>query len=396
MDIIEVLRSAIEAIKINKLRSVLTALGVIIGVSAVILLISISSGLQNYISSQFEKLGSNSIFVIPGKFRFTGGGPPRAINKLTFNLVDRLERQRDGLITEVLPIIQVDVTARYRNNSKITTMFGTKSSYFESAGLKPKVGRTFTERDNQAASRVTVIGASLTRDLFGGQESIGKTIEVSNKSFTVIGELEPQGNVGGFNLDDLVILPVNTARGLTSTNQLNSIIVRTTSTQTLPAAKKLVEKTLLKSLSEDDFSILTQEQLLSTVLQIIGVLTAALGGIAAISLIVGGVGISNIMLVSVTERTREIGLRKALGAKPADILYQFLAEAIILSFLGGAIGVLAGFLGSLVLSNFLQTHVPLWAVLLGFGFSTLVGVIFGVAPAIRAARLTPIEALRHE
>ena len=165
---------------------------------------------------------------------------------------------------------------------------------------------------------------------------------------------------------------------------------------TLTTLKKHIEKILSRTLSEDDYTILSQEQLLSSILQILSVLTAGLGGIAAISLIVGGVGISNIMLVSVTERTREIGLRKAVGAKPRDILQQFLAEAIILSVSGGTIGITLGFLGSLAISNFVQTAVPIWAVALGLGFSTLVGVIFGVAPAIRAARLEPIEALRHE
>ena len=218
----------------------------------------------------------------------------------------------------------------------------------------------------------------------------------SNKSFQVFGVLKPQGNVGGVDIDNQVIIPLKSARKLTGTDQVNSILVRSSSSTMVPQAKEAVERVLRRSLSEDNFSILTQEQLLSSVLQIIGVLTTALGGIAAISLVVGGVGISNIMLVSVTERTREIGLRKAVGAKPRDILKQFLIEAVILSFSGGLIGVGIGYVGSLILGQFLQTAVPLWAVLLGLGFSTSVGVIFGVFPALRASRLEPIVALRHE
>ena len=387
---------AIEAIKVNKLRSSLTALGVIIGVSAIILLISISSGLQRYVSGEFEKLGANSLFIVPGKFRFTGGGPPRAVNKITFKIAEAIEKEKGGVIGEVLPFLEIDVTANYRGKSKITTLFGTKTAYFDLAGIGVESGRIISEGDNTSARRVAVVGKTIASDLYGIEEPVGKKIQVSNKSFQVIGVLKPQGNVGGVDIDNQVIIPLKSARKLTGTDQVNSILVRSSSSTMVPQAKEAVERVLRRSLSEDDFSILTQEQLLSSVLQIIGVLTTALGGIAAISLVVGGVGISNIMLVSVTERTREIGLRKAVGAKPRDILKQFLIEAVILSFSGGLIGVGIGYVGSLILGQFLQTAVPLWAVLLGLGFSTSVGVIFGVFPALRASRLEPIVALRHE
>ena len=387
---------AIEAIKVNKLRSSLTALGVIIGVSAIILLISISSGLQRYVSGEFEKLGANSLFIVPGKFRFTGGGPPRAVNKITFKIAEAIEKEKGGVIGEVLPFLEIDVTANYRGKSKITTLFGTKTAYFDLAGIGVESGRIISEGDNTSARRVAVVGKTIASDLYGIEEPVGKKIQVSNKSFQVIGVLKPQGNVGGVDIDNQVIIPLKSARKLTGTDQVNSILVRSSSSTMVPQAKEAVERVLRRSLSEDDFSILTQEQLLSSVLQIIGVLTTALGGIAEISLVVGGVGISNIMLVSVTERTREIGLRKAVGAKPRDILKQFLIEAVILSFSGGLIGVGIGYVGSLILGQFLQTAVPLWAVLLGLGFSTSVGVIFGVFPALRASRLEPIVALRHE
>lgn len=397
MNPFEIITSAVEAIKINKLRSTLTALGVIIGVAAIILLISISAGLQNYISAEFEKLGTNSLFIIPGKLEGSfGGGPPRSVNKLTFRLVERLEREKNPAIVDVSPFVEIAVTARYRNESKVTTIAGSKESYFAQAQVKAKEGRLFTASENKTARRVTVIGSTIAKDLYKGANPIDKDISISGKNFRVIGILEARGSVGGVDADNYLYIPLNSARKLTGADQVNSVVVRTASTQVLPQAKEHVEKILNRSLSEDDYTILSQEQLLSTILQILGVLTAALGGIAAISLIVGGVGISNIMLVSVTERTREIGLRKAVGARPRDILQQFLAEAIILSVAGGAIGVLIGYLGSLAISNFIQTAVPFWAVVLGLGFSSAVGIIFGVAPAIRAARLEPIEALRHE
>ncbi len=397
MDILETIRLALEAIKINKLRSILTALGIIIGVASIVLLISIGTGLSNYVSGQFAKLGANAIFVLPGRVRVgPQGGPPRAINKITFDIADRLDREKGPYITEISPFVQLNVTASYRGQSKITTLGGAKSTYFTSSGIMAKAGRVYSERDDAAARKVVVIGKTLASDLFKSESPVGKTILLSKKPFSVIGVLEPQGNAGGVDIDNQALMPITTARKLTGTNQVNSILVRTVSTNEIAPAKAQVEKVLKRTLSEDDFTILTQEQLLSSILQILSVLTLALGGIAAISLVVGGVGISNIMLVSVTERTQEIGLRKAVGARPRDILGQFLVEAVILSVFGGVIGITLGFLGSLILSNFLKTAVPLWAVLLGIGFSSTVGIIFGVAPAIRASRLEPIEALRHE
>ena len=397
MNPVELFTISFEAIKTNKLRSVLTALGVIIGVASIILLISISAGLQGYITGQFEKLGANSLFIIPGKLEGSfGGGPPRSVNKLTFNLIEKLEREKSSAIVEVSPFIEIAITARFKNESKVSTLAGVKDSYFADSDIRTQKGRVFSERENDAARRVAVIGTTLARDLYKVDNPIEKNISISNKSFTVIGVLEPQGNVGGVDVDNQVLIPLNSARKLTGAEQVNSIQVKTTSTESIPAAREHIDKILKRTLSEDDYTILSQEQLLSSILQILGVLTAALGGIAAISLLVGGIGISNIMLVSVTERTREIGLRKAVGATNKAILSQFLTESVILSLGGGIVGVLIGYFGSLVLSNFLQTQVPLWAVLLGLGFSTLVGVVFGTFPAVRAARLEPIEALRHE
>ena len=395
MNIREIFRVSLQAIRANKLRSFLTALGVIIGVAAVILLISIGSGLQNYITRQFEGMGTNSLFIIPGKMEFSGAGT-QSINKLTFNLIDKLDKGKGRYITDISPFIEINITASYRNKSKVTRLLGTKSSYFQGFNIRAEKGRLFNEIDNKRARKVAVIGQTLAKDLYGVQNPIGKSISLSNKLFTIIGVLEKEGNVAGVDVDNQVAIPVQSGRILTGADQVNSVLVRVESLSAIPLARKQLERILLRTLSEDDFSILSQEQLLTSVLQIIGVLTLALGGIAAISLIVGGVGISNIMLVSVTERTREIGLRKAVGATPRDILYQFLTEAVILSLFGGLVGVIIGYAGSLVLSIYLQTAVPLWSVLLGLGFSTFVGIVFGVAPAIRASRLQPIEALRHE
>lgn len=397
MDLLEVLQTATESLKRNKLRSILTALGIIIGISSIILLISIGSGLQNFVSGQFEKLGANTIFLVPGKVQVgPQGGPPRSINKLTFSIVKQIENNKGTNITDVSPFIQTNVTTAFGPNSKITTLEGTKSDYFKQFEIFVENGRVFTDSDNKAARKVAVIGQTLARDLYKTQNPVGQNISISGKNFKVIGVLAKQGNVGGIDVDNQVLIPLESARKLVGANQVNSVLLRTTSTDTIEAAKAHVAKILNKSLSEDDYTMLSQEQLLSSITQILSVLTAGLGAIAAISLVVGGIGISNIMLVSVTERTREIGLRKAVGATSKNILYQFLTEAVILSLLGGVIGITLGYLGSLVIGQFLATTVPLWAVGLSLGFSTLIGIIFGVAPAIRAARLEPITALRYE
>lgn len=397
MDFLEVLQTAAESLKRNKLRSILTALGIIIGISSIILLISIGSGLQKFVSGQFEKLGANTIFLVPGKVQVgPQGGPPRSINKLTFAIVKQIENNKGTNITDVSPFIQTNVTTAFGSNSKISTLEGTKSDYFRQFEIFVENGRVFTDSDNKAARKVAVIGLTLAKDLYNTQNPVGQNISISGKNFKVIGVLAKQGNVGGIDVDNQVLIPLESARKLVGANQVNSVLLRTKSTDTIEAAKAHTAKILNKSLSEDDYTMLSQEQLLSSITQILSVLTAGLGAIAAISLVVGGIGISNIMLVSVTERTREIGLRKAVGATSKNILYQFLTEAIILSLLGGIIGITLGYLGSLLIGRFLATTVPLWAIGLSLGFSTIIGIIFGVAPAIRAARLEPITALRYE
>ena len=397
MQITEIFKLALEAIRVNKLRSALTSFGIIIGVAAIILLVSIGSGLQNYVTDQFKKLGANSIFILPGKVQIAaGGGPAQSVNKLTFALMNKLEQKKGTNIEKVLPFIEIFVTASNKNNSKVTRLVATYNDYFSISDIKTASGRIFTDSDEKSSRKVAVIGKSVAKDLYKNQSPIGKQLSLSKKPFTVIGVFEPQGSVAGVDVDNAVIIPLSSGRNLTGSDLVNQVLVRTTSTENISEAKKDIEKILLRTLSEDDFTIMTQEQLLSSILQILGVLTLALGGIAAISLVVGGVGISNIMLVSVTERTREIGLRKAVGARPSDILTQFLIEAVILSLVGGAIGLLIGATGSILISAYIKTSIPLWAIFLGVGFSSLVGIVFGVAPAIRASRLDPIVALRYE
>ena len=394
----EITKLAVRSLFRNKSRSILTMLGIIIGVSAVILLVSIGQGLQSYITQQFELLGSNLVVVLPGKVGSGGAltGPNIAGSKLTLTDVDKLSRL-GGAIQSVGAGIEMPSTVSYLGKSKYTTTLGLTAEYQKMRNLTTSEGRMISDSDNRAGKNVVNIGPGLVDSLFGGVNPIGKQVTVGGQKFQVVGVLSKIGS-GGFGVDvnSFVVLPITTAQKLFGMKSVQSIGVKVTDKDTIPSAITQVKKELGKRLKEDDFSVVDSSSLVATINQILGVVTIALGGIAAISLIVGGVGIMNIMLVSVTERTREIGLRKAVGAKPRDILVQFLIESVTLSVAGGGLGVLIGFLGSLVINQFITTTVTFWSVALAFGVSAVIGIIFGVAPAARASKLNPIDALKYE
>ncbi len=396
MDIFETIRSALNAILANRMRSFLTMLGIVIGVTSVILLIAVVSGLQTFITGQIQGLGSNLMFVMPG--RIGGARSPGGIqaNRLVYTDAVTL---RNGLKTEaeVSAAIQRNATLKFGNKlDKDVSIFGVEANYPKIITLEITKGRFFRESEQRAARRVAVIGRTVETNLFGEREVLGKTIDVAGLKYIVIGILAQRGSIFGVDLDNSIYVPFSTAERQFGLDRLNTIYITANRSDGVKTVQKKATDILKKRLSEDEFSVQTQEQTLSTISQITGVLTAALGGIAAISLIVGGIGIMNIMLVSVTERTREIGLRKAVGARPADIRNQFLIEAVILSGLGGIIGIILGVGFALIIGRFFTTTIPWWSIMLSFGFSMLVGVIFGVAPAIRAAKLNPIQALRYE
>lgn len=396
MDFLETTQSALTAIFANRMRSFLTVLGIVIGVTSVILLISLVSGLQTYITSQIEGLGSNLLFVIPG--RIGGARSPGGVqaNRLEFSDVSNLRDKLEGE-AEISAAIQRNATLKYGNKlDKGVAVFGVESNYPDIISLKITSGRFFRQSENQSARKVAVIGETVKENLFQGRESVGEIIDVAGIKYNVIGTLGPRGSIFGVDFDNSIYVPFSTAQKQFGIDRLNTIYISALNSDKVKIVQGKAINILKRRLSEDEFTVQSQEQALSTIGQITNVLTAALGGIAAISLIVGGIGIMNIMLVSVTERTREIGLRKAVGAKPSDIRNQFLIEAMTLSGVGGIIGIILGIMISLIIGRFFTTTVPIWSVALSFGFSMLVGVIFGVAPAIRAARLDPIEALRHE
>ena len=399
MDIIESFRTAFSALLRNKVRSALTMLGIIIGVSSVILLISLGAGLQKSITAQFEKLGTGTLYVVPGKFGEGGGlagGSGMSTNKFKFSDADRIKREINN-ISAVTPGIESITSVEYRGGKRKGVIFlAIDSSFFAIGDYNVKQGRFFTENENKNAKRVVIVGQTIVEKLMGGVNPLNKQISVRGKKYKIIGVLEKQGSIVGQDQDNMVILPAETANRQIGFDRPTWILVKASSNEIIPTVKKDIEKLLLNRLTDDDFTVLTQEESLNIAEQILGIVRVVFVGIAAISLVVGGIGISNIMFVSVTERTREIGLRKAVGATPGDIFIQFLIEAVTLSFAGGAIGLFLASIGTLAARLFMPAVVTPFAVILAISFSVAVGIIFGVVPALRASKLEPIEALRYE
>lgn len=400
MDFSEIFNLAIRSIRRNKTRSALTMLGIIIGVAAVILLVALGQGLQKYITGQFEELGTNLVIVMPGRVSIESGfshGPPNfAGSKLTIKHVSDLSRL-GGPIEDAGAGVETPAAVKYKGKSKYTTVAGITANYGKIRNLQVARGRGINNSDVDLARKVALLGKGIATALFGQSDPLDKEITIGQEKFRVIGILQQLGSGGiGFDVDSFVAVPVTSGQRLTGSENLMAITIKARSKEAVPEAIALIKRYFSKQLKEDDYSVLDQSNLLSTISSILGVLTAALGGIAAISLVVGGVGIMNIMLVSVTERTREIGLRKAIGAKPKDILTQFIIEAVVLSLLGGIIGILIGAGGAFVANKFFPAAVTFWSVALAFSVSAAVGIIFGVAPALKASRLNPIDALRYE
>lgn len=402
IDIKEIILLALKSLLRNKTRSILTMIGIIIGVSAVILLVSIGQGLQKYITDQFEQLGANMVVVVPGRVGRDGGnalagGPPNfSGSKLTIKDGDEIAKL-EGPIEGVGTGIENQSTVEFKGKSKYVTVGGMSAEYMKIRNLTVSKGRVILPTDVRASKNVIVLGESVIEALFGQGEVLGKEVTLGGQKFQVIGVLSRLGS-GGFGVDinNFVIIPVTSAQKVFGMKSIMVIGIKVESKDEIPEVINIVKRHLLKKYDDNDFSVVDQSSLVESINQILGVVTLALGGIAAISLVVGGVGIMNIMLVSVTERTREIGLRKAVGAKPNDILYQFLIEAVVLSLSGGMIGVLIGAIGSWGVSKFISTSISAWSVILAFGVSAAVGIIFGVAPAARASKLNPIEALKYE
>jgi putative ABC transport system permease protein len=345
------------------------------------------------------------LYVVPGNpFGENGGfGGEQSFIETTRPILkrryfDKILRDHRELISDGTATGVGVAEAKYKQTSKRVTLYGVMPSYENVQSTKAETGRWFTKTEETTADRVVLLGPGISEELFGQVDPINKSILLNGQSYVVLGITEEKGGgFGGPSFDNYVYLPLESLQKHFDVDLIDSFVVTVKSKDQIEATKVAIEQTLIdEKLKEDEFTVFDQTQLLETINNILGVLTTGLGGIAAISLVVGGIGIMNIMLVSVTERTREIGLRKALGATPRVILLQFLTEAALLSILGGAIGLLIAFLGALAIQGFFPAKITWQAVALAFGVSTLVGLIFGVAPARRASKLSPIEALRYE
>jgi putative ABC transport system permease protein len=398
---IDFLGVAMDSLRTNRMRSALTMLGVVIGVAAVILLVSLGEGTKEYVEEQFAGLGSNILIVTPGKIE-TKGGPPlvgSTQHKLTLD-DSRILEKKGYLFSGVAPVVFGTAEVRYRNRSRNVPVLGVTPEFSAVRNLHVEIGSFISEADVDARRRVCVIGRTVKRELFGNGNALGQTVKVAGTLFRVVGIMEAKGISLGIDIDDIAFLPVRTAQEIFDLDSLFEILVSVRNRNDIESGRELAVELLKRAHNRhEDFTVTNQAAMLSSLYTILDTLTYVLAGIAAISLLVGGIGIMNIMLVTVTERTNEIGIRKAVGARERDILLQFILESVTLSAAGGLCGVLAGLAGAgtlRLLAPKVPVSVPSWAVLLAFAFSAFVGVFFGVYPARKAASLNPIEALRYE
>ena len=407
---------ALKSLSANKLRSALTMLGIIIGVAAVIGLMSIGRGVETSITSTLEGLGTNAIYVIPSTPGATGfGGLTGSTPTLSVDDAEALaDPSRVRSVAAVAPVgsSYADVVAG--NESVTTTITGSTPAYMGASGYSLASGQFISDRNVSHRDSVVVLGDKTATDLFGEDDPVGQRVKIKGRRFTVIGVLEAKGGaMMGISQDELVLVPITTyhtrlftQRTSSGEDAVQTIIVQVASAEAIDGAIRDIEDVLrqrhrLAADDEDDFAVISQEEILSSVQQITGVMTLLLGAIAGISLLVGGIGIMNIMLVSVTERTREIGIRKAIGAKRRDILSQFLLEAAVISLVGSGIGIIAGWVIARLFSGFnigggaVTTVVSLDIIGLAISVAIFIGLVSGIYPALRAARLNPIDALHY-
>jgi len=412
------LKISLTALKANKSRSFLTMLGIIIGVGSVVMMMSLGGGAQNLILGQITSMGSSNIYVEPGSFDTKSSGfAQSALEEMsirTLKYEDALAIAKSSLVEEASPMVYGVARAIYRNEDMKITVIGVTPVAHQLDDWHAVSGRDIDDDDVKSMAKVVDLGYKIAENLFGEEDPIGKTIRIKKENFRVIGVMEERGTQMFQNFDEYAYIPLTTVQKLLlGIDHLNAIAVKAKSEQLVPSAIEDIRMILRErhniynpegDLSKDDFKVMSQVQAANMMSQITGALTAFLSSIAAIALIVGGIGIMNIMLVSVTERTREIGLRKAVGARNKDILRQFLIESVTLTIFGGIIGLIGGislsFLASIVLGRLIGSGwafvIPVGAIILSIVVAAGVGLVFGIYPARKASKLNPIEALRHE
>lgn len=403
MKINDILEETFFALTVNKMRSGLTILGIIIGIASVVAMVSIGQGAKNQIQGSIEGLGSNLLTILPGVVQ-----PGRGIVSSGRGAAKSLKNEDLDVISKVQGVDQLsaEVSSRFQvvsstGNNTNTTIDGVQPAFMTVRNVQLAEGSFITDEEIRSLGREAVLGGQVATDLFGEEDPLGKTIRINKINFKVVGVLQKKGGLGFSGPDDMVIIPMSTMQKVISGfDFLTGIYVSVTDKNMMSSVKDAITTALIEKhrVAEADFSIISQEDILGTLTTAITTFTIFLASIAGISLLVGGIGIMNMMLTTVTERTREIGLRKAIGATGSDISMQFLAESFVLTFLGGGVGIALGWLISFVVSRLfnISTQVSLLSIVLAFSVSAVIGIIFGYYPARRASKLNPIEALRYE
>lgn len=408
IDFKSTMRIAMNSLKVNKLRSALTSLGIIIGVSAVIIMLAIGTGASKKVQENMESMGSNILTIRSASIK-TGGVSMGMGSRPSLTLKDAAAIQKtiDG-VEAVAPVSNETKQIMYGNQNWSTTVYGTTPSYLYIKNYDVESGRSFTREDVKNSAKVALIGSTVATELFGDVNPVNKSLRIGNVPFKVLGVLKTKGSTGPFDEDDLIFIPITTAQkklfGIVFPGTVKMIVVKGTDADSLNDVEKEVENLLIfrhniGKNQTNDFEIRNSAEFQERMKSTVKTFAILLASIASVSLLVGGIGIMNIMLVSVTERTKEIGIRMAIGARASDIRWQFLIESFMLSMIGGLIGVATGILGAKAVEFFsdgMSVSISLFSIFLSLGFSGLVGIGFGYYPAYKASLLNPIDALRYE
>ena len=402
MQVKETIRSAWRSLASNRMRTALTALGMVIGVAAVVSVLAVGEGASSAVTDRIRSLGSNLLSVRPARGR-SGGVSSGNVETLV-----RADATALGVIEGIAATApEASTSAQIRSsggNNINASVVGVTSSYFEVRALTMAFGLGITDLDDLQRARNAILGSNVVEQLFKGESPMGQRIQIRGITFRVVGVLEAKGSTGGQSADDQLFIPLGTLQGvLTGKDNLSTLSLQLVDEKSTDGVQAQVEQLLrlrhrLRDDQENDFEVRSQAQMLETMSAVTGTFTVLLGSVAAVSLIVGGIGIMNIMLVSVRERTREIGVRMAVGARRRDVLLQFLVEAVVVSIAGGTLGIGLGYLAAMLIAKVggWSTAVPVYANVLALGVSVFIGIVFGVGPARRASRLDPVEALRTE